>query len=46
MGFGEDEESIAHLVLYADSFLYYNHYQHQGFAIVADAILGIGTGLL
>ncbi|XP_034681905.1 UNC93-like protein 1 [Vitis riparia] len=33
-------------VLYADSFLYYNHYQHQGFAIVVGAILGIGVGLL
>ncbi|KAK4743444.1 hypothetical protein SAY87_001445 [Trapa incisa] len=33
-------------VLYAGSFLYYNHYQHQGFAIAAGAILGIGAGLL
>ena len=33
-------------VLYAGSFLYYNHYQHQAFAIVAGAILGIGAGLL
>ena len=40
------KSQLLNLVLYADSFLYYNHYQHQGFAIVADAILGIGTGLL
>ncbi|XP_027338934.1 UNC93-like protein 1 [Abrus precatorius] len=33
-------------VLYAGSFLYYNHYQHQAFAIIAGAILGIGAGLL
>ncbi|TKY73989.1 UNC93 protein 2 [Spatholobus suberectus] len=33
-------------VLYAGSFLYYNHYQHQAFAIVAGAVLGIGAGLL
>ncbi|ESW08367.1 hypothetical protein PHAVU_009G039900 [Phaseolus vulgaris] len=33
-------------VLYAGSFLYYNHYQHQFFAIVAGAVLGIGAGLL
>ncbi|KAM0946659.1 putative Ion channel regulatory protein, UNC-93 [Dioscorea sansibarensis] len=33
-------------VLYAGSFLYYNHYQHQLFAIIAGAILGIGAGLL
>ncbi|CAJ1974599.1 unnamed protein product [Sphenostylis stenocarpa] len=33
-------------VLYAGSFLYYNHYQHQFFAITAGAILGIGAGLL
>lgn len=33
-------------VLYAGSFLYYNHYKHQAFAIVAGAILGIGAGLL
>ncbi|XP_027942156.1 UNC93-like protein 1 [Vigna unguiculata] len=33
-------------VLYAGSFLYYNHYQHQFFAIIAGAILGIGAGLL
>ncbi|XP_031283955.1 UNC93-like protein 1 isoform X1 [Pistacia vera] len=33
-------------VLYAGAFLYYNHYQHQTFAIVAGALLGIGAGLL
>ncbi|RDY07312.1 UNC93-like protein 2, partial [Mucuna pruriens] len=33
-------------VLYAGSFLYYNHYQHQLFAIIAGAVLGIGAGLL
>jgi len=33
-------------VLYAGSFLYYNHKQHQAFAIVAGALLGIGAGLL
>lgn len=33
-------------VLYAGSFLYYNHYHHQAFAIAAGAILGIGAGLL
>ncbi|KDP46013.1 hypothetical protein JCGZ_14920 [Jatropha curcas] len=33
-------------VLYAGSFLYYNHHKHQTFAIVAGAILGIGAGLL
>uniref|UniRef100_A0A6N2LPE5 Uncharacterized protein n=1 Tax=Salix viminalis TaxID=40686 RepID=A0A6N2LPE5_SALVM len=33
-------------VLYAGSFLYYNHEQHQAFAIVAGAILGIGAGFL
>ncbi|KAJ7959479.1 UNC93-like protein [Quillaja saponaria] len=33
-------------VLYAGSFLYYNHHQHQAFAIVAGALLGIGAGLL
>ncbi|KAM1127061.1 UNC93-like protein 1 [Malus sylvestris] len=33
-------------VLYAGSFLYYNHHKHQAFAIVAGAILGIGAGLL
>ncbi|TXG52157.1 hypothetical protein EZV62_021326 [Acer yangbiense] len=33
-------------VLYAGSFLYYNHYKHQSFAIAAGALLGIGAGLL
>ncbi|KAM2730969.1 hypothetical protein EV1_002160 [Malus domestica] len=33
-------------VLYAGSFLYYNHHNHQAFAIVAGAILGIGAGIL
>ena len=33
-------------VLYASFFLYYNHYMHQGFAIVAGGILGIEAGLL
>ncbi|XWS43024.1 hypothetical protein CRYUN_Cryun16bG0065400 [Craigia yunnanensis] len=33
-------------VLYAGSFLYYNHHQHQDFAIAAGALLGIGAGLL
>ncbi|XP_057439120.1 UNC93-like protein 1 [Lotus japonicus] len=33
-------------VLYAGSFLYYNHQQHQTFAIVSGALLGIGAGLL
>ncbi|CAM8900674.1 unnamed protein product [Rhodiola kirilowii] len=33
-------------VLYAGSFLYYNHYHHQAFAIVAGALLGVGAGLL
>lgn len=33
-------------VLYAGSFLYYNHYKHQAFAIVAGGILGVGAGLL
>ncbi|XP_068316655.1 UNC93-like protein 1 [Pyrus communis] len=33
-------------VLYAGSFLYYNHQKHQAFAIVAGVILGIGAGLL
>ncbi|KAI4306600.1 hypothetical protein L6164_029861 [Bauhinia variegata] len=32
--------------LYAGSFLYYNHYHHQAFAIVAGALLGVGAGLL
>ncbi|KAL5568065.1 hypothetical protein UlMin_024640 [Ulmus minor] len=33
-------------VLYAGSFLYYNHHKNQNFAIVAGAILGVGAGLL
>ncbi|XP_061995951.1 UNC93-like protein 1 [Rosa rugosa] len=33
-------------VLYAGSFLYYNHHKHQAFAITAGAILGVGAGLL
>ncbi|CAL0327533.1 unnamed protein product [Lupinus luteus] len=33
-------------VLYSGSFLYYNHYQHQAFAIISGGILGIGAGLL
>ncbi|KAK6135186.1 hypothetical protein DH2020_031082 [Rehmannia glutinosa] len=33
-------------VLYAGSFLYYNHFHHQAFAIFAGAFLGIGAGLL
>ncbi|KAJ8748132.1 hypothetical protein K2173_012599 [Erythroxylum novogranatense] len=33
-------------VLYAGSFLYYNHYHHQAFVIVAGANLGVGAGLL
>ncbi|XP_010541511.1 PREDICTED: UNC93-like protein 1 [Tarenaya hassleriana] len=33
-------------VLYAGSFLYYNHHHHQAFAIVAGALLGCGAGLL
>lgn len=33
-------------VLYAGSFLYYNHYKNQAFAIISGAILGIGAGLL
>ncbi|XVF56325.1 hypothetical protein PTKIN_Ptkin06aG0110100 [Pterospermum kingtungense] len=33
-------------VLYAGSFLYYNHHQHQAFAIMAGGLLGIGAGLL
>ncbi|KAL3714822.1 hypothetical protein ACJRO7_006685 [Eucalyptus globulus] len=32
--------------LYAGSFLYYNHYHQQTFAIIAGAILGIGAGFL
>ncbi|ERN08182.1 hypothetical protein AMTRI_Chr09g17250 [Amborella trichopoda] len=33
-------------VLYAGSFLYYNHHPHQAFVIVAGAVLGVGAGLL
>ena len=33
-------------VLYAGSFLYYNHYKHQAFAIVSGALLGVGAGLI
>nr|DAD32160.1 TPA_asm: hypothetical protein HUJ06_011011 [Nelumbo nucifera] len=33
-------------VLYAGSFLYYNHHKDQTFAIVAGAFLGVGAGLL
>ncbi|KAA8521043.1 hypothetical protein F0562_011804 [Nyssa sinensis] len=33
-------------VLYAGSFLYYNHHPEQTFVIVAGALLGIGAGLL
>ncbi|PSS32273.1 UNC93-like protein [Actinidia chinensis var. chinensis] len=33
-------------VLYAGSFLYYNHYHQQDFALVAGVILGMGAGLL
>ncbi|XP_052188021.1 UNC93-like protein 1 [Diospyros lotus] len=33
-------------VLYAGSFLYYNHFHHQLFAIFAGALLGVGAGLL
>lgn len=33
-------------VLYAGSFLYYNHHKNQGFAIFAGALLGVGAGLL
>lgn len=33
-------------ILYAGSFLYYNHYKHQTFAIISGAILGIGAGFL
>ncbi|KAI3440687.1 uncharacterized protein J3R85_003125 [Psidium guajava] len=32
--------------LYAGSFLYYNHYHHQTFAIISGAILGVGAGFL
>ncbi|XP_061339152.1 UNC93-like protein 1 [Gastrolobium bilobum] len=33
-------------VLYTGSFLYYNHYHHQVFAVVAGAFLGVGAGLI
>ncbi|KAL0923623.1 hypothetical protein M5K25_007687 [Dendrobium thyrsiflorum] len=33
-------------ILYAGSFLYYNHHSQQAFVIVAGAILGVGAGLL
>ncbi|KAA0045371.1 hypothetical protein IC582_016367 [Cucumis melo] len=33
-------------VLYAGSFLYYNHIKDQTFAIIAGAILGMGAGFL
>ncbi|KAI9102132.1 hypothetical protein K1719_023642 [Acacia pycnantha] len=33
-------------VLYSGSFLYYNHYHHQAFAIIAGGLLGVGAGLL
>ncbi|GLJ13763.1 hypothetical protein SUGI_0219690 [Cryptomeria japonica] len=33
-------------VLFTGSLLYYNHNQHQLFAIIAGAVLGIGAGLL
>nr|GLL31722.1 UNC93-like protein 1 [Ipomoea trifida] len=33
-------------VLYAGSFLYYNHHKHQAFAVVVGALLGVGAGLL
>lgn len=33
-------------VLYAGSFLYYNHRHEQTFAVVAGAVLGVGAGLL
>ncbi|RWR80881.1 UNC93-like protein 1 [Cinnamomum micranthum f. kanehirae] len=33
-------------VLYAGSFLYYNHHHQQSFAIASGAILGMGAGLL
>ncbi|KAL1308638.1 hypothetical protein HN51_050629 [Arachis hypogaea] len=33
-------------VVYAGSFLYYNHHKHQSFAVVAGALLGVGAGLL
>ncbi|KAG0473209.1 hypothetical protein HPP92_015066 [Vanilla planifolia] len=33
-------------VLYAGSFLYYNHHKHQPFVIFSGALLGVGAGLL
>ncbi|KAF5947445.1 hypothetical protein HYC85_013402 [Camellia sinensis] len=33
-------------VLYAGSFLYYNHYHHQPIVLTAGALLGVGAGLL
>ncbi|GAB2228524.1 hypothetical protein Droror1_Dr00022644 [Drosera rotundifolia] len=33
-------------VLYAGSFLYYNHHHSQTFVVVAGALLGVGAGLL
>lgn len=33
-------------ILYAGSFLSYNHNQNEGFVVAAGAILGIGAGLL
>ncbi|XP_022151338.1 UNC93-like protein 1 [Momordica charantia] len=33
-------------VLYAGSFLYYNHHKDQTFAIISGAILGVGAGFL
>lgn len=33
-------------VLYAGSFLHYNHYPEQTFVVIAGAVLGVGAGLL
>ncbi|KAG5617396.1 hypothetical protein H5410_017220 [Solanum commersonii] len=33
-------------ILYAGSFLYYNHHKHQAFVVVAGGLLGVGAGLL
>ncbi|MED6177017.1 hypothetical protein PIB30_093770, partial [Stylosanthes scabra] len=33
-------------VVYAGSFLYYNHHKHQAFAVVSGAFLGVGAGLI
>ncbi|XP_057964685.1 UNC93-like protein 1 isoform X1 [Malania oleifera] len=33
-------------ILYAGSFLYYNHHRHQAFAVVSGGVLGVGAGLL